>query len=102
QDNLITTTYLQRRQLTAPAGQGSDQLWLGDHLLWNRPSLGNWQPESDEEIAAASVLDSLVRWLRGEGPDPHSLADALWEARLGLAVSQAAQGDHEISLERSH
>lgn len=46
---------------------------------------------SDEDIAAATVVERMSRWVRGEGPPPYPLADGLQDHLLGLAIEESAR-----------
>ncbi|MEW1642594.1 Gfo/Idh/MocA family oxidoreductase [Streptomyces sp. NPDC091219] len=46
---------------------------------------------SDEDIAAATVVDRMSLWVRGEGPPPYPLADGLQDHLLGLAIEESAR-----------
>lgn len=46
---------------------------------------------SDEDIAAATVVERMSLWVRGEGPPPYPLADGLQDHLLGLAIEESAR-----------
>jgi len=123
---LITTTYFSRRQtghdldlndytdagrasheparVTEPK-EGVDerseehctyQITLGDHVLWTNP----W-PEhrwNDDELAVATILTRMAAWLRSEGEAPYPLSEALYDARLGLAIEEAVRLDRAVTV----
>jgi hypothetical protein len=87
--HLITTTYLRRH--TDP-----DQITLGGEVLWRNPWPGErW---NDAELASAETLTRLTGWLRGDGPGPYPLAEALYDARLGLAIAEAPDREHAVDV----
>jgi len=97
--NLITTTYMQRRQTGHDLdlnGYCTYQITLGDQVLWTNP----W-PEmrwNDDELAVAEYLTRMASWVRGSGPPPYPLADGLYDARLGQAIDQAVAQDRAIEI----
>jgi predicted dehydrogenase len=46
---------------------------------------------SDEDIAAATIVERMSMWVRGEGPPPYPLADGLQDHLLGLAIEESAR-----------
>ncbi|MFF6988997.1 Gfo/Idh/MocA family oxidoreductase [Streptomyces sp. NPDC010273] len=46
---------------------------------------------SDEDIAAATIVERMSLWVRGEGPPPYPLADGLQDHLLGLAIEESAR-----------
>jgi len=90
--NLITTTYMQRH-LEAHC---TSQITLGDHVLWTNPA-----PEmewNDEEGAIAEFFTRTSSWIRGEGAPPYPLSEAIYDARLGLAITEAIEQDRTINV----
>ncbi len=97
--HLITTTYLNRRQTGHDLdlnGYCTYQITLGDEVLWTNP----WPDRrwNDDELAVAELLRRLTDWLRGEGPAPYPLAEAVYDTRLGLAIDQAVEEDQPVAL----
>ena len=96
--NLITTTYMQRH--LDPETHCTSQITLGDHVLWTNPT-----PEmewNDDEVGIAEFLARTYSWIRGEGAPPYPLEEALYDARLGLAITQAIEQDRTIEVMVSH
>ena len=92
--NLITTTYMRRQH--DPDTRSTSQITLGEQVLWANP----W-PEmgwSDDEVAAAEFLTRTASWMRGEAAAPYPLAEALLDARLGLAIGQAIKQDRTVEV----
>ena len=46
---------------------------------------------SDEDIAAATIVERMSMWVRGDGPPPYPLADGLQDHLLGLAIEESAR-----------
>ncbi len=94
-NGLITTSYLTRLPTGAEPGVVS-QIRLGDHVLWSNP----WPTMSwgDTELATAQLLTNVAEWLKGEAAQPYSLSEAIWDARLGLAISQAVHEDRPVEV----
>ena len=90
--NLITTTYMQRHF----NAHCTSQITLGDHVLWTNPA-----PEmewNDDEAAIAEFLTRTASWIRGEGAPPYPLSEALYDARLGLAITEAIEQDRTVDV----
>ncbi|MFJ8137360.1 Gfo/Idh/MocA family protein [Streptomyces sp. NPDC096013] len=51
---------------------------------------------SDEDIAAATIVERMSMWVRGEGPPPYPLADGLQDHLLGLAIEESARLGHPV------
>jgi len=98
-EGLITTTYLNRRQTGHDLdlnGYCTYQITLGDHILWTNPwPDARW---NDDELAVAETLARTEAWVRGVGPGPYPLAQALFDARLGLAIDEAVQVDRAVQV----
>jgi len=98
-DGLITTSDLNRRQTGHDLdlnGYCTYQVTLGDQVLWT-----NQWPEArwnDDELAVAQTLARTLAWVRGEGPGPYPLAEALADARLGLAIEEAVRADRPVEV----
>jgi len=91
-NNLITTTYMQRHH----QDQCTSQITLGNHVLWANP----W-PEmdwNDDEVAIAEFLTRTSSWICGEGAGPYPLSEAVYDARLGLAISEAIEKDRTVEV----
>ena len=92
-NNLITTTYMRRHH----QDQHTSQITFGDRVLWANP----W-PEmewDDDEVAIAEFLTRTSSWVRGEGAGPYPLSEAVYDARLGLAVTEAIEKDRTITVQ---
>ena len=69
---------------------------LGDQILWTNP-----HPEmawNDEEVAIAEFLSRMTSWVRGDGPAPYPLSQALFDARLGVAVHECVEQNRAIEV----
>ena len=92
--NLITTTYMQRH--LDPDTGSTSQITLGDHVLWTNPT-----PEmgwNDDEVAIAEFLTRTSSWVRGEGAAPYPLKEAMDDARLSLAITEAIEQDRTVEV----
>ena len=92
--NLITTTYMQRH--LDPQTHSTLQITLGDHVLWTNPT-----PEmgwNDDEVAIAEFLTRTSSWVRGEGAAPYPLREAMDDARLSLAITEAIEQDRTVEV----
>jgi len=72
------------------AGPRLASIHLADTTVWSNP-----QPDqdwSDAEIAGGAILRAMMAFVRGEGPGPYGLAEALADTRLVLAIGQALGG----------
>jgi len=89
----IVTTYLQRHLLD---DGHVGEITLGDTAVWTNPwPDAGW---TDQELAVARVARRLTAWLGGLGPAPYPLAEAIFDARLSLAVTTAAQQDRTVEV----
>ncbi len=53
---------------------------------------------SEDDIAVASFLEDTGRWVRGEGPEPYSLAEACQDHLLGLAIEESARTGADVRV----
>ena len=53
--------------------------------------------QSDEDIAAGLVVESMGQWVRGHGSGPYPLADGLQDHLIGLAIEEAARTDSTVT-----
>ena len=97
--NLITTTYLNRRQTGHDLdlnGYCTYQITLGDQVLWTNPwPQTRW---NDDEVAVAEVLTRMAAHIEGTGPGPYPLSEAIYDARLGLAIDTAIGQDRAVEV----
>ena len=95
--NLITTTYMQRH--LDPSTGSTSRITLGDHVLWTNPA-----PEmgwNDDEAGIAEFLARTSSWIRGEGDPPYPLSEAMDDARLSLAITEAIEQDRTVEVPAS-
>ncbi|HEX5336378.1 MAG TPA: Gfo/Idh/MocA family oxidoreductase, partial [Propionicimonas sp.] len=52
---------------------------------------------ADDEIAAASLLEGMKVWLRGEGPEPYTLAAGCQDHMLSLAIDESIETQRTVS-----
>lgn len=86
----ITDATIERRQLGYDLdldGFATDHLSLGGDVLWRNPFPGTRL--SDEEIAVAEIVVAAGVWARGEGEGPYSLADAIHDHAIALAIAES-------------
>jgi predicted dehydrogenase len=94
----IARTALVRRQSGYDLdlnGFDTETIALGSQVLYRNPYLGH--RFNDDEIATATLLDSMVAWVRGAGPPPYPLAEGAQDHLLALAVEEAADTGREIT-----
>jgi predicted dehydrogenase len=76
-------------------GFETDTITLGDEVLFRNPFLGRrW---NDEEIAIATLLQTMATWVRGDGPPPYPLADGAHDHLVALAIEQSADTDRTVT-----
>jgi predicted dehydrogenase len=94
----IARTPLVRRQTGYDLdldGFETDTITLGDRVLFRNTLLGRrW---NDEEIAIATQLGQMAAWVRGDGPEPYPLADAIHDHHVALAIEEAADADRTVT-----
>ncbi|MFE2884643.1 Gfo/Idh/MocA family protein [Streptomyces sp. NPDC059272] len=66
-----------------------DSIAVNGRVMYRNP----YRPArlSDEDIAAATIVERMSLWVRGEGPPPYPLADGLQDHLLGLAIEESAR-----------
>jgi predicted dehydrogenase len=70
----------------------TDHITLGDTVLYRNPYRG--LRRTDDEIATAALLEATANWVRGAGPPPYPLADAVHDQQVALAIEEAADTGH--------
>jgi predicted dehydrogenase len=65
-------------------------------VVYRNPWLGTRLSEDD--IAVASMLEAEGAWVRGEGPEPYSLAQACQDHAIGLAIEESAHTRAEVHV----
>ena len=78
-------------------GFDTDHITFGDEVLYRNPYQG--QRWNDEEIAIATLLQDMGSWVRGEGPEPYSLADGIQDHRIALAIEEAANSGLPVRVD---
>ncbi len=78
-------------------GFDTDHIAFGSDVVFRNPYVGNrW---NDEEIAIATLLDSMAAWVRGEGPPPYPLRAAAQDHLISLAIDEAAETAAAVTTE---
>ncbi|EWM11912.1 oxidoreductase, NAD-binding [Kutzneria sp. 744] len=78
-------------------GYDTDHITFGDEVLYRNPYQGKrW---NDEEIAIATLLQDMGRWVRDEGPAPYPLADGIQDHRIALAIEEAADSGLAVRVD---
>lgn len=96
---LITTTQIQRRQTGHDLdlnGYMSEYFTLGDDVLWQN----QWPQErwNDDELAVASLLAAMQRFVADDGPPPYPLIEAAADTLIGWAIEQAARESQPVTV----
>ncbi|WP_028051220.1 Gfo/Idh/MocA family oxidoreductase [Cellulomonas sp. URHD0024] len=73
-----------------------EHLSLDGRVLFRNPYHG--ARLSDEDVAAAGLLDATGAWLRGEQDPPYPLAEGCHDHLLGLAIEEAARTGVEVEV----
>jgi predicted dehydrogenase len=66
-----------------------DHISLDGEIRYRNPNIG--LRRSDEDIAAAGLLDAMSEWIAGDGPEPYPLAEGCQDHLLFLAIEEAAR-----------
>jgi predicted dehydrogenase len=94
----IARTPLVRRQTGYDLdldGFETDTITLGSDVLYRNTLTGRrW---NDEEIAIATQLGQMQAWVRGAGPEPYPLAEAVHDHHVALAIEEAADTDRTVT-----
>lgn len=69
-------------------------------LVYRNPWVGTRLSEDD--IAVASFLEEMGRWVRSEGPAPYPLADACQDHLLGLAIEESARTSADVRVTKEN
>jgi predicted dehydrogenase len=76
-------------------GYDTEHITLGSDVLYRNPYPGRrWM---DEEIAMATLLERMADWVRGEGPEPYSLAEGSQDQQIALAIEESADSDTTVT-----
>ena len=76
-------------------GYDTEHITLGSDVLYRNPYPGRrWM---DEEIAMATLLERMADWVRGEGPEPYSLAEGSQDQQIALAIEESAGSDTTVT-----
>ncbi|MGI8459047.1 MAG: Gfo/Idh/MocA family protein [Propionibacteriaceae bacterium] len=79
-------------------GYDTEHISLGSQVLYRNPYPGKrWM---DEEIAIATLLERTGAWVRGTGPEPYPLAEALQDQQVALAIEESADRDTPVTTTR--
>jgi predicted dehydrogenase len=70
-------------------GFALDNISVGGRAVYRNP-FGPAR-QSDEDIAAATLVERTSLWVRDEAPAPYPLADGLQDHLIGLAIEEAAR-----------
>ncbi|WP_285724450.1 Gfo/Idh/MocA family protein [Psychromicrobium xiongbiense] len=79
-------------------GFDTTHLSLDGQLLWRQPFPG--LRLNDEDIAMSSMMLSMTRWVRNQGPAPYPLAEAAQDFLLGLAIIQSVDTGALVTTHR--
>jgi predicted dehydrogenase len=76
-------------------GYDTEHITLGSDVLYRNPYPGRrWM---DEEIAMATLLERTADWVRGDGPEPYSLAEGSQDQQIALAIEESADSDTTVT-----
>jgi len=76
-------------------GYDTEHISLGSEVLYRNPYPGRrWM---DDEIAMATLLERTASWVRGEGPEPYSLAEGAQDQQVALAIEESAESDTTVT-----
>jgi predicted dehydrogenase len=79
-------------------GYDTEHISFGSELLYRNPYPGRrWM---DDEIAMATLLERTASWVRGEGPEPYSLAEGAQDQQIALAIEESAESDTTVTTSR--
>jgi predicted dehydrogenase len=79
-------------------GYDTEHISFGSEPLYRNPYPGRrWM---DDEIAMATLLERTAAWVRGDGPEPYSLAEGAQDQQLALAIEQSADSDTTVITPR--
>ncbi|HET9874093.1 MAG TPA: hypothetical protein VFP89_16040 [Propionibacteriaceae bacterium] len=79
-------------------GYDTEHISFGSEVLYRNPYLGRrWM---DEEVAMATLLERMARWVHGEGPEPYPLAEGIQDSQLALTIEESA--DRDVTVTTSH
>ncbi len=63
-------------------------------VVYRNPFVGTHLSEDD--VAVATILENHGRFVRGEGPEPYSLAHACQDHAIGLAIEESARTGADV------
>ena len=98
---MITTSALTRSQLghdLSLAGFDTEHLSFDGEVIYRNPFLGHRL--MDEEIAIATLMINTGAWIRDEGPEPYSLAEACQDHQISLAIDEAVTTGRTVETSR--
>lgn len=76
-------------------GYDTEHITFGSDVVYRNPYPGKrWM---DEEIAMATLLERMARWVHQDGPDPYPLAEGIQDHQIGLAIEEAADTDQTVT-----
>lgn len=80
--------------------EGDDLVHISFHgrVVYRNPWVGSRLSEND--VAVASLLQAQGAFVRGEGPEPYSLAAACQDHALGLAIEESARTAADVRVRR--
>lgn len=79
-------------------GYDTEHITFGSEVVYRNPYLG--QRWMDEEIAVATLLERMARWVCKEGPEPYPLAEGIHDHQIALAIDEAADTDQTVRTTR--
>jgi len=76
-------------------GYDTEHITFGSKVLYRNPYPGRrWM---DDEIAMATLLERTADWVRGAGPAPYPLAEAVQDQQVALAIEESADLDRTVT-----
>ena len=98
-DGPVTSTISYRRTGIDMNLEGNDVVHASfdGKVVYRNPWVGSRLSEDD--IAVASFLDAMGRWVRGCGPAPYPLAQACQDHLIGLAIEESARTGQDVRVQ---
>lgn len=99
--NAITKSQFIRYQLGQDLnldGHDTEHISLDGEEIYFNPFVG--KRFMDEEIAIASLMRGMSRWVSEAGPEPYPLAQAAQDHLIGLAIEQSALTGIKVQTQR--
>ena len=96
-DTVVGSTFIRRTTGIDMNHEGFDldHISLDGEVLYRNPYRG--LRLSDEDIAAMRLLDLMIDWIRGDGPEPYPLAAGCHDHLVALAIGDASRADGSVT-----